>query len=104
MTVKISNEAHSESNGHSTVEATRKASLAAHQAIDSLIEPAARAERKVRDIAAKAEKVARESKKQARSRTEQFLDDARVFAHERPLTAAGVSFAAGLLLSRLLRR
>lgn len=104
MTVKISKEAHGKSNGHSSVDATRKASLAAHQAIDSLIEPAARAERKVRDIAAKAEQVARESKKQARSRTQQLLDDAQVFAHKRPLAAAGVSFAAGLLLSRLLRR
>lgn len=101
MTMGVENPATSETR---STEATRKASLAAHKAVDSLVEPAAKAERKVRDLATRAEQSARDGKEQVVARTESLLDDARDYAKEKPLAAAGISFAAGLLLSLFLRK
>jgi ElaB/YqjD/DUF883 family membrane-anchored ribosome-binding protein len=86
-----------------SADATRKASMAAHKAVDSLVDPAAKAERKVRDLASRAEQAAREGKEQLVSRTESLLDDASDYAKRKPLATAGISFAAGLLLARFLR-
>jgi ElaB/YqjD/DUF883 family membrane-anchored ribosome-binding protein len=86
-----------------SADATRKASMAAHKAVDTLVEPAAKAERKVRDLASRAEQAARDGKEQVVSRTESLFEEATDYAKRKPLAAAGISFAVGLLLSRFLR-
>lgn len=86
-----------------SADTTRKASMAAHKAIDTLVDPAAKAERKVRDLASRAEETARDGKDRVVSRTETLLEDAGDYARRKPLAAAGISFAVGLLVSRILR-
>lgn len=87
----------------SAADTTRKASIAAHKAIDSLVDPAATAERKVRDLVSRAEQTTRDGKERVATRAESLLEDASDYAKKKPLAAAGISFAAGLLLSRLFR-
>ncbi len=86
-----------------TQPATERVTQAAHDAIDSIKEPAAEAERKLRDLGSKAERQVREKKEYARTRTDELLSEAKDYAQRQPLAAAGIAFAAGILVSRIIR-
>jgi ElaB/YqjD/DUF883 family membrane-anchored ribosome-binding protein len=55
------------------------------------------------DIASKAEAI-EVSQEQAVEKISRSISDAEAFAKERPVTAAGIAFALGILTSVLLRR
>lgn len=88
------------SNGAPT---TEKARVKAHAAVESAAARVEDVERRIREEAGEAQVKLTETKEAA---TEQFDDSlARVesFIKRRPMTAAGIAFAAGILASRLAR-
>lgn len=76
----------------------------AHETVDTLAERAQRAEREVRGAAARTVEHAQELQEDARERAEQGLRRAGAYAESNPLAFAGIAFAAGVLVSTLLRR
>ena len=84
--------------------ATESAKRYAHDAVDSVAESAAQAERKIREFGATAEEQVRDRAQAARAQADDTVERVRRYAEEKPLAAAGIAFAAGLLLSRLLSR
>ena len=72
----------------------------AHETVDTIAERAQRAEREVRGAADQA----RELHEQAAARAEQTMRRAGSYIENNPLAFAGIAFAAGVLLSTLLRR
>ena len=81
---------------------TEKASAALHKTVDTLAEKAASTEERLRSTAAhSAESVAQKQKM-----IQESWDKSKVrnYAVENPLTTAGIAFAAGMLLSSLIRR
>jgi ElaB/YqjD/DUF883 family membrane-anchored ribosome-binding protein len=93
-------------NGHKESERTATDRLAAkaHETVDSVAERAQRAERELRGAAARKAEQARELHEQATERAEQTLRRASSYLQNNPLAFAGIAFAAGVLLSSLLRR
>ena len=76
----------------------------AHEAVDTIAEHAQYAEREVRGAAAKTAEQARQLQEDATERAEQTLRRAGSYVESNPLAFAGIAFAAGVLLSTLLRR
>jgi ElaB/YqjD/DUF883 family membrane-anchored ribosome-binding protein len=76
----------------------------AHDTVDSMAERAQRAEREVRGAAARTAEQARQLQEDATERAEQTLRRAGSYVENNPLAFAGIAFAAGVLLSTLLRR
>jgi ElaB/YqjD/DUF883 family membrane-anchored ribosome-binding protein len=87
-----------------TESTTERFAAKAHETVDTLAERAERAEREVRGAAARTAEQARELQEQATQRAEQTLRRASSYAENNPLAFAGLAFAAGVLLSTLLRR
>jgi ElaB/YqjD/DUF883 family membrane-anchored ribosome-binding protein len=87
--------------GNSTSD--RLASMA-HETIDRVTPKANRAEHEVRGVAAKAADGAKLLQEQAVQATEENLRKVRSFVESNPLATAGIAFAAGALLSALVRR
>lgn len=83
---------------------TEHAAEAAHEAVDRVADRVARAEGRVRDKAAAGEQHLRMKGAEARASTERIVDQVRQYAQENPLAAAGIAFAAGLVVSRMLSR
>jgi len=81
----------------------RLASMA-HETIDRVTPKANRAEHEVRGAAAKAADGAKHLQQQAVQATEENLRKVRSFIESNPLTTAGIAFAAGVVLSALVRR
>jgi ElaB/YqjD/DUF883 family membrane-anchored ribosome-binding protein len=94
------------SNGHKGRETATTDHIAtmAHDTVDSIAERAQRAEREVRGAAARTAEHARELQEDATERAEQTLRRAGSYVENNPLAFAGIAFAAGVLLSTLLRR
>lgn len=84
--------------------ATEQAAGAAHQTVDRVAERVARAEGTVREKAAAGERQVRMKSAEARATTERAVDHLRQYAQENPLAAAGIAFAAGMVVSRMLSR
>lgn len=84
--------------------ATEHMAEAAHEAVDRVAEKVARAEGHVREKAAAGEEHIRMKGAEARASTERVIDQVRQYTRENPLTAAGIAFAAGLVVSRMLSR
>lgn len=84
--------------------ATEQAAGAAHGAVDRAADTAARAEERIREAAAVGEQRLREKGEEARVTAERALDHFRQYTRDNPLAAAGIAFAAGVILSRLMRR
>lgn len=84
--------------------ATEKAAGAAHTAVDRAADNAAKAEERLREAATTGEQLLREKGAEARVSAERAMDHVRQYTRENPLAAAGIAFAAGLILSRLLSR
>jgi ElaB/YqjD/DUF883 family membrane-anchored ribosome-binding protein len=83
--------------------AERLASMA-HDTIDRVADGAARAENEVREGAAKLADKARESEERVIESADAGLKAARQYVRENPILSAGIAFAAGLVMSGLLRR
>jgi ElaB/YqjD/DUF883 family membrane-anchored ribosome-binding protein len=88
-------------SGNSTSD--RLASMA-HETIDRVAPKANRAEHEVRGAAAKAADSARLMQGQAAQAAEENVRKLRSYIESNPLTTAGIAFAAGVLLSALVRR
>lgn len=73
-----------------------------HQSVDSLAEHATVAEEKLRKTASSSADTMSEKQQQAK----QYWDGSAVgkYTKEHPVAAAGIAFAAGMLVSTLLRR
>lgn len=84
--------------------ATEQAASAAHTAVDRAAESAARAEERLREAAVAGEQRLREKSEEARVTAERALDHIRQYTRDNPFAAAGIAFAAGVILSRLMRR
>jgi len=81
----------------------RLASMA-HETIDRVTPKVNRAEQEVRGAAGRAADSAKLLQKHAAQATEENLRKVRSFIETNPLATAGIAFAAGALLSALIRR
>ncbi len=84
--------------------ATEQAASLAHEAVDRVAETAAKAEERIREAALASEERLREKGEEARVTADRLLDHMRQYTRDNPFAAAGIAFAAGMILSRLLRR
>ncbi|HEX7082062.1 MAG TPA: hypothetical protein VF329_13720 [Gammaproteobacteria bacterium] len=84
--------------------ATGQAASMAHEAVDRAADSAAKAEERLREAALAGEERLREKGAEARMTAERALDHMRQYTRDNPFAAAGIAFAAGMILSRLLRR
>jgi ElaB/YqjD/DUF883 family membrane-anchored ribosome-binding protein len=95
-------------NGHKDSErketTTDRFAAKAHETVDTIAERAQRAERDVRGAATRTAEQAREFHEQAAERAEQTIRRASSYVENNPLAFVGIAFAAGVLLSTLLRR
>jgi ElaB/YqjD/DUF883 family membrane-anchored ribosome-binding protein len=87
--------------GSSTTD--RLASMA-HETIDRVTPTASRAENEVRGAATRAADSAKLMQEHAVAAAEENLRKVRSYAESNPLVTAGIAFAAGVLLSALVRR
>lgn len=83
---------------------TDQVSQRVHETIDRLAERAAKAEERLRHDTATAEARVRNTGQQARERSEDMVHTVSGYVRDNPLTALGLAFAAGTLLSALTRR
>ena len=83
---------------------TQRLADKAHQTIDRAAEAAAAAEQTVRSTAAKAAEKLKSSQDLTGETLDEGLDVLRRYVEQNPLTAAGIAFAAGIVVSSLLRR
>jgi ElaB/YqjD/DUF883 family membrane-anchored ribosome-binding protein len=95
------NNATEEQGGNPTAE--RLASKA-HDTVDRVAEAATYAEREVRNAAARTAEQARQLRDQAVERADENVQRVRSYVEQNPMMAAGIAFAAGVLLSSLFRR
>ena len=86
------------------ISATDRLASMAHDTIDRVTPRISRAEQEVRSAAAKTADGAKNLQAQAMEATEQGLASARSYIESNPLTTAAIAFAAGALLSSLVRR
>lgn len=94
----------SENGAESTAPFTEKTVSAAHEAIDRLSERVAHTEERLRSAATHGHDSWSEKQEELRTQFEGSVSDAREYARENPLMAAGIAFGAGLLIANLLRR
>jgi ElaB/YqjD/DUF883 family membrane-anchored ribosome-binding protein len=80
--------------------ASERLAAKAHDTVDQVAERAAQAEREMRDAAARTAERVRE----ASATAEQGMRRLAAYLESNPLTCVGVAFAAGMLVSSLLRR
>jgi ElaB/YqjD/DUF883 family membrane-anchored ribosome-binding protein len=84
--------------------ATQRVAEKAHQTVDRAAEVATEAERAVRANAARAAEKLKEGEELALETLDESLERVRDYVEKNPLTSAGIAFAAGVLVSVLLRR
>ena len=84
--------------------ATEKAAKAAHDAVDRAAETAENVEKKVRDKAEEIRDNAEERYQQARQQSGEVTDRIIQYVDEKPLTALGIAFVAGMVISSILRK
>jgi len=83
---------------------TDKATSVAHDAVDALSSKAASAESSVRNGASSSAQTLSEKQLEARIKLAEYSGKTRKLASENPLATAGIAFAAGMLVTSLLRR
>ncbi|MEQ9563653.1 MAG: DUF883 domain-containing protein [Woeseiaceae bacterium] len=83
---------------------TSRATDAAHENIDRVSGSAAKVEKRVRGAIAEGEEQLKSKSDEARANTEKAISQVREYAKQNPLTAAGIAFASGLLVSRIIGR
>lgn len=82
---------------------TERTVAAAHRSIDALGDRASRSEQALRDAAAKSAGKYAENREYLRSQVNTSLDRTRGYVREHPFVAASTAFAAGALITALLR-
>ncbi len=100
MSHQTSNPAAPESSGSTT---DHLASMA-HESIERVTPKANRAEAEVRDTVAKTAEGVKHMEEQALDAARDGLHKSQDFIKKNPLMSAGIAFAAGALLSMLIRR
>jgi ElaB/YqjD/DUF883 family membrane-anchored ribosome-binding protein len=90
-----------DSNGNPT---TDRLAAMAHDTVDRVAESANYAEKEVRGAASRAADQAKEMQEQAIAAANENVKKARSYIEENPLMSAGIAFAAGVVVSALLRR
>lgn len=83
---------------------TEKASDAAHHAVDAMAVKAAAAEDSLRKTAASSQETLAHKQEEIKQQLQSGYSKSREFAAQNPVAAAGIAFAAGMLVSALLRR
>ena len=83
---------------------TERLASMAHETINGVTPKASRAEQELRGAAMKAAESAKHLREHATAATEDNLRKLRSYAASHPLVTAGIAFAAGALLSALIRR
>ena len=95
---------HTPNSGDLSVSTTDRLASMAHDTLDRVTPKVNRAENEVRDVAAKTTESVKQLHEQAVEAAEEGLRQARSYIASNPLTTAGIAFAAGVLLSALIRR
>lgn len=83
--------------------ADRLASMA-HETVDKVADTARQAEQQARGAASVAVDKARETEERVRAATDEGLATIRSYVEQNPLASASIAFAAGIVVSSLLRR
>jgi ElaB/YqjD/DUF883 family membrane-anchored ribosome-binding protein len=83
---------------------TDKARKFAHEAVESASARAEGVERKVRDEARRVADKVDKGETRARHQVDETLTSMEEFIRERPMAAAGMAFAAGMIAAMILRR
>lgn len=83
---------------------TDKARKFAHEAVDTASAKAEGVERKVRDEARRVSDKVDRGEARARHQIDETLTSMEEFIRERPMAAAGMAFAAGMIAAMILRR
>jgi ElaB/YqjD/DUF883 family membrane-anchored ribosome-binding protein len=83
---------------------TERFAAKAHETIDRVADTANQAEREARAAAQRAAERAREMQERAMQAADENIGKLRSYVEHNPLTSAGIAFAAGVVLSALLRR
>ncbi|EGM78979.1 hypothetical protein Rhein_0837 [Rheinheimera sp. A13L] len=96
-------QATSKSNSALNSPITEKAIEAAHHAVDAVAEKAAVAEDTLRKTAASSQETLTHKQEEITQQLQLSYSKTREFAVQNPLAAAGIAFAAGVLLTALLR-
>lgn len=96
--------ANSKTNGGLNSPVTEKASEAAHHAVDAMAVKAASAEDSLRKTAASSQQSLAQKQEEIKQQLQSGYSKSREFAAQNPVAAAGIAFAAGMLVSTLLRR
>ena len=84
--------------------ATQRVADKAHQTIDRAAEAATEAEKSVRSTAAKAAEKVKLSEERAAETIDESMQSIKTYVEKNPLASAGIAFAAGLVVSMLIRR
>lgn len=94
----------SKSNSNLNSPTTDRASQAAHHAVDSMAERASAAEDTLRKTAASSRETIAHKQEELKQQLQSNYSKTRALAAENPLATAGIAFAAGMLITALLRR
>jgi len=84
--------------------ASERVASRAHEAIDKAAASASQAEQRVREKAAMAAERARRAEQELEERMSEGVERVRNYVERNPMTAAGIAFVAGVVLSSLFRR
>lgn len=87
-----------------TTTTTRRAAKTAHDVIDETAAKAEPVELQLREKAATAGEKVGATQEKAREQLDESLAKAEKFVKEKPFASAGIAFAAGIVVSTLLRR
>lgn len=93
-----------ESNASAGAPFTNKVADNAHEQVDRAAKHAAKAEETLRERATDSSEAVQERLQSARKEVDEMAGNIERYARANPVTTAGIAFAAGILLSSLLRR
>jgi ElaB/YqjD/DUF883 family membrane-anchored ribosome-binding protein len=97
-------QANGKANGNLNSPVTAKASEAAHHAVDAVAAKAANAEDSLRKTAASSQETLAHKQEEIKQQLQSSYSKTRELAAQNPLATAGIAFAAGMLVTALLRR
>jgi len=83
---------------------TDRLTAMAHETVDQVSTAASRAEQQVRGAAARTAEQAKEYTDQAAELADEGVTKVKSYVETNPLMAAGIAFAAGVIISSLIRR
>ncbi|MEJ8569143.1 hypothetical protein [Elongatibacter sediminis] len=96
-------ETRSTGNG-SAAPTTEHMRATAHEAVDKAADRAEGVEQRVREEASRAAEKAGEQREEARRQLDDTLSSIDGFVREKPVAAAGIAFAAGVVTTLLMKR